>query len=746
MAVWSSHHRLLVGLGWLLVIVVAMGASIVMPTKTSWEQEGIGEAGDALRLYEERFGERQVPPQEVVVFSSATQVDDPAYRRTVEDLMTRLSELRTEEIRDVGGTRVSEYKRIVSGSFTHYDTGLPREASPLVAPSDSGDVSLALVSLQGDVLTAKENIDPVVRTVAQVSEESPGFTILSGGEASTFAEQDKIIEEDLGRALMLNLTVTLVILLLVFRAPVAALIPLTLAIAAVLTAFGVLSVISQSYTLSPIYTEMVLLMGLATGIDYTLFVVTRFRNERRAGRSDEEALRIAAGTSGKAVVFAGATVVLAVCGMFLVGEATFTSLGLAAVIVVMIAIIISVTLLPTLLGALAGYIDRFTLPFLVRGEERGGVWGHITDFVLARPAILAILATGLLLAAAAPIVTFNLGFNGAKALSDDVEAKRALLALEENFTLGLTSPALVVVDAGESRNVYAEDIQSGVRQLVERVQAETASAQRPDAPFGAPIQTDVNGAGDTEVIRIPLNADTGEERALDDVRRLRNELIPAAFEGSSARVSVTGATAANIDFRSHIDGRTPIVFAFVLGLAFFVLLLTFRSFVIAVKAIILNLLSVGAAYGILVLVFQEGWLLEGPLGFEATGIIESWLPLFLFAILFGLSMDYHMFILARIKEAWERGAGSDRAVSLGVRATAGTITSAAAIMIAVAMIFAFTRFLGIKQFGFGLALAIFIDATIIRSILLPATMKLLGDWNWYLPRWLEWLPHIRMAE
>jgi RND superfamily putative drug exporter len=248
------------------------------------------------------------------------------------------------------------------------------------------------------------------------------------------------------------------------------------------------------------------------------------------------------------------------------------------------------------------------------------------------------------------------------------------------------------------------------------------------------------------LIQIPVNADTGEKKAIDAVNHLRHDLIPAAFGDSRGRAPVTGATAANIDFKDNIIFRTPFVFAFVLGLAFIILLLTFRSIVIPIKAIILNALSVGAAYGLLVLVFQRGWLLEGVLNFKATGIIESWLPLFLFSILFGLSMDYHMFIMSRIKEAYEKGASVDEAISIGVKATAGTITSAAVIMVAVALIFAFTRDIALKQFGFGLATAILIDATIIRSILLPASMKLLGEWNWYLPSWLEWIPSIRMAD
>jgi RND superfamily putative drug exporter len=440
-------------------------------------------------------------------------------------------------------------------------------------------------------------------------------------------------------------------------------------------------------------------------------------------------------------------VLLAICGMFLVGDVVFSSLGLSAILVVAVAVAMSVSLLPALLAMLGDNVNWLRVPFLDRGGEGGGVWGFISDRVLAQPAVVAGVTLVALLALAAPVFTFNLGFNGAKGLPDDVEAKKAIIALEENFTLGLVTPAQVVVDAGQDENVFGPQVQPKVEELVDLVQAETVSAANPDAPYGAPIQTDINDGGDTELIQIPLNADIGEDKAIDAVDRIRNDFIPAAgFGDGPDRALVTGATAGNIDFRDNIIFRTPFVWAFVLGLAFTVLLVTFRSIVIAVKALILNSLSVAAAYGLLVLVFQEGWLLEGPLGFEATGIIESWLPLFLFSILFGLSMDYHMFIMSRIKEAYERGASSDEAIAIGVKATAGTITSAAAVMVAVAVIFVFTRNIGIKQFGFGLATAIFIDATVIRSILLPASMKLLGEWNWYLPSWLRWLPQIRMAE
>jgi uncharacterized membrane protein YdfJ with MMPL/SSD domain len=745
---WSARHRKAVALGWVLIVVVALAGCSALPADTDINEAAPGEAGEASKLFDERFGVEEGELREIVVFSHPSlTVDDAAYRETVQGLMEDLTALRVVG-RSASGTTVVSSTRIVSGTLTHYDVGVAREASPFVAQNATGgDVSFALVSMVGTFDEVEENIDPVLETVADAQAASDGFQILIGGDASISKEASQIVEEDFGFALFLNLPVTFVILILAFGALAAAFVPLSLAVAAVITASGILAVISQRYPLAEVYTEIVLLMGLATGIDYALFVITRFRRERRAGRSKDEALLVATSTSGQAVVFAGVTVLMAICGMFLVGDVIFSSLGLSAIVVVAVAVLMSVSLLPALLAMLGDNVNWLRVPFLDRGDEGGGVWGFISDRVLARPAAVAVVTLVALLALAAPVFTFNLGFNGAKGLSDDVEAKKAIIALEQNFTLGLTTPAQVVVDAGKDQNVFAPDVQSHVKELVELVQAETVSAENPDAPYGAPIQTDINDAGDTELIQIPLNADIGEDKAIDAVNRIRNDFIPAAgFGNSPDRALVTGATAANIDFRDNIIFRTPFVWAFVLGLAFTVLLVTFRSIVIAVKALILNSLSVAAAYGLLVLVFQEGWLLEGPLGFKATGIIESWLPLFLFSILFGLSMDYHMFIMSRIKEAYERGASSDEAIAIGVKATAGTITSAAAIMVAVAVIFVFTRNIGVKQFGFGLATAIFIDATVIRSILLPASMKLLGEWNWYLPSWLRWLPQIRMAE
>lgn len=749
-ALWCARNRKLVAGGWALAVVVALGACSTIEVNDNVEQKAPGESGKAVDLFNERFGEDEDALQEIVTFSHPTlNVDDQEYEDTVKGLMADLRATRAEKIETRGGTKVTVSTRIVSDTTTHYDIGAPREASPFVAQNATGgDVTFALVAIEGDLEEAMDNIDPLLEAVAEATETSGGFEILIGGDASVSRQMSDIIEEDFARASLLNLPITFAILLLAFGAVVAAAVPLALAFSAVALAMATLAVISQVYALDQAYPQIVLLMGLATGIDYSLFVISRYRNERKAGRSKDEALQVASGTSGKAIVFAGATTVFAVAGMFLVNDQIFASLGLAAMVVVIFAVLAAMTLLPAIIAMLGDNVDRLQIPFLSRAQQVGtDMWSGVVDRVLKRPVIPAVVTVVALLALTYPLLTINMGFNGVKSLPEEAAGTKALATLEENFTLGLTQPAVVVVDAGEKQNVFAAEIQASMLELARLVGEDTVSEANADALYGTIArEPEFNDAGDTAVLFVPLNGDIGEQRAIDAVNRLRDDLIPAAFGDDSAEVLVTGATASNIDFRENIYARTPLVLGFVLGLAFLILLLAFRSIVIAVTAILLNLLSVGAAYGVLVLVFQEGWLLEGVLNFEATGIIESWIPLFVFAILFGMSIDYEMFVMSRIKEHYEQGLSTDEAIAEGVKGTAGVITSAAAIMIAVSLIFAFTRLIGLQQFGFALAVAIAVDATIIRLFLLPTTMKLLGEWNWYLPSWLNWIPSISMSE
>ena len=757
LAMWSAKRRKRVALFWGLLVILSLVACNAIEADTDVEGGVPGDSGDAFALIEDRFNldalEIEGTAQEIVTFSHPTlSVDDPGgeYESVVQGLMDELLELRVVSAEPVGGTSVDESIRIVRETSTHYDIGLAREDSPFVAENETGgDDTFALVQIESLAVDDDiNNIDIVLDAVDEAVQESPDFEILIGGEASLEKQLTEIIDEDFGRATFINLPITFIILILAFGAVVAAVVPIVLAFAAIIVALGLLQVISQGSPLVEVYIQVVLLIGLATGIDYALFTITRYRSERSAGLSKEDALRVASGTSGKAIVFAGTTTVFAVAGMFLVNDVIFNSLGLASIVVVLCAIACAMTLLPAMIAMLGDNIDRLTIPFLGRSRSGGeGVWGWVIDRALKYPIVSAGVTIVLLIAVAAPTLTFNLGFNGPRNFPSDAEGTKALIALEESFTLGLVSPAVVVIDAGEKQNIFSAETRSATNALIGLVNEDLYSDANPDAHYGQIARApEYNDAGDTGLLFIPVNGDSGEQRAIDAVNNLRDNLVPAAFEDSSARAIVAGATAANIDFRENYENRAPIVFAFVLGLAFLILLMTFRSLVIAVTAIVLNLFSVFAAYGLLVLVFQEGWLLEGVLDFEATGIIESWLPLFLFSLLFGLSIDYEMFVMGRIKEEYERGATTQEAIAKGVKGTASVITNAAAIMVAVALIFAFTRDIGLKQFGFGLAVAILVDATIIRAFVLPTTMKLLGEWNWYLPFWLNWIPTLSMSE
>ena len=597
---------------------------------------------------------------------------------------------------------------------------------------------LAQVVIKGDSDDADEKIDAILDAVHTAASEADGFEIAMGGQTSIQKQSSDLLEKDFARIMMATLVLGLAILLIAFRAVVAALVPLILAIGSIFVATSIAAVVSQAYPLSESYSEMILLMGMAVGIDYSLFIVSRFRNERKSGRPKLEAIAIASDTTGRAVFYAGVTVMLSLVGLMMANNPIFISLALGAIIVVLIALVGSLTLVPAMLGILGDNINRLRLPIIRREKPEsngGGFWGAITDRVLARPGVLATVTVAALILAALPVTTLNLGFNaGSDAYPDAVEGKRALELLEEHFTAGLAQPAYVVVDAPDVR---PPDVKASVDRLIESVDS--------DESFFPPFDVVSNDAGDLLYVKVPLAGEIDDDESEKAVKHLRNDIVPAAFADSDAEVYVSGASAGSMDFKDHMYRTAPYVFGFVLVLAFLLLLVMFRSIVIPVKAIVLNLLSVGAAYGVLVAVFQWGWGIS-LLGAEATGVIEAWLPLFLFGILFGLSMDCHMLILSRIKEAYDQGLSNDESVSMGIKITAGQITSAAAIMVGVFGSFALASDIGMKQFGVGLGVAVLIDATVIRSVLLPASMKLLGDWNWYLPTWLEWLPKMGEPE
>jgi RND superfamily putative drug exporter len=526
---------------------------------------------------------------------------------------------------------------------------------------------------------------------------------------------------------MLSLPITLLILVIAFGALVAAGLPVLLGLTAVGATLGLVAVASHLLPMDPTIDSVVLLIGLAVGVDYSLFYLRREREERAAGAGDAAALAAAAATSGRAVLVSGMTVVAAMAGMFLAGSRVFTSFAVGTIMVVAVAVVGSLTVLPALLSLLGGRVERGRIPLLGRlrrggaGESR--LWGVVLAAVMRRPKLATAVSSLALVALALPVLNMHTALPGLASLPRDLPIMRTYDRIQAAFPGGPT-PAVVGIEAADVR---ATPVQAEVNRLIGR-SARTRGLLRP-------VSVEISSDGRAETVSIPLAGNGSDARSDAALARLR-KLVPATVGTvSGVHAGVTGQTASTSDFNATMDGHLPIVFAFVLGMAFLLLLFTFRSIVIPFQAIVLNLLSVGAAYGLLVLVFQDGYG-QQLLGFQGTHPITSWLPVFLFVILFGLSMDYHVFILTRVREAFDRGLPAREAALQGVRSTAGVVTSAAVVMVAAFSIFATLSVIEFKQTGVGLAAAILIDATVIRGVLLPATLTLLGERAWYLPRWL----------
>ena len=560
-------------------------------------------------------------------------------------------------------------------------------------------------------------------SIAAVQAAHPGIS------ASLGSSDNGSASGDLARAEALSLPVTLLVLLIAFGALVAALVPVALAATAVIAAFGLLGPISHLFPLDDSVKTVVLLIGMAVGVDYALFYVVRSREERRGGLSTRAALERTSQTSGRSVLIAGTTVAIAMAGLFAIGSDVFDAIASATIVVVACAVAGSVTVLPALLQLLGPRIDRGRVRLQPRlsSDGRSRFWGGLVARVLRRPVVAAVLAGGLLVALAIPALSMRVDEPSDYALSG--HGQSALVAQVTSTFPSTSAPAIVVASWPSSQRQAAEREAARLERL-----AASAGIAHP------PFQVTATPARDAGALALPLTGlgDNGASR--DAIRLLRDRLVPATLgQVAGVRTAVTGDAAQDIDFTAQMRHGLPFVVAFVLVLAFALLLVTFRSIVIPLTAIALNLLSVAAAYGVLVLVFQHRWA-RGLLGFHSSAAIVSWLPLFLFVVLFGLSMDYHVFILSRVREGVDAGLDNDDALRHGITATAGVVTSAALVMVAVFSLFATGRALDLKQAGVGLAAAVLLDATVIRGVLLPATMKLLGARNWYLPRALDWLP------
>jgi len=709
---WSARHRKTAVFGWLLLVVGAVMVGSMLGTKNLNSYDP-GQAGQAERVLS-RPGVVQRPTESVLIqarFSGRTARNDPEMTQAVREVVTALQ-------------------------------GLPRAAIDIRSPlstsggasgltSASGRSELVTFTVAGNPDNADKTVVAAQRAVAAVQARHPSLLVGEAGDASVSQVANDTVSKDFRHAEVTSVPISLVLLLLVFGALIAAGIPLLLAGTAVISAISLLAIPSRWLPVGNTTSSVVLLIGMAVGIDYSLFYLRREREERAAGRSKDAALRIAAATSGRAIVVSGLTVMISLAGLFLTGIDVFSGLAVGAITVVGVAVVGSLTVLPALLSWLGTWVDRGRIPFLGRrrtAARRSWLWESLVRRVVARPVLWGGAAAIALFALALPASGMRLADPGVHDLPTNVPVIHTLLAIDKAFP-GSPAPAEVVV-TGQNLDGLP------VRQAISALQARASNG----GPIRAPVTGTLLDHGQVLVVSVPLAGDGTDTRSGRALTTLRDQALPATLgRVSGVSYAVTGRTAGNHDFTAQLHSRAPVVFIFVLGLAFLLLLMAFRSVTIPLLSIGLNLLSVGAAYGLLTLIFQDGHL-QGLLGFSAYGGIVGWMPLFLFVLLFGLSMDYHVFILSRIRELRSRGATTHDAIIGGIGISAGVVTSAAVIMVAVFSIFATLSLIEFKMFGVGMASAVLIDATLVRGVLMPAAMALLGERTWYLPGWLTWLP------
>jgi RND superfamily putative drug exporter len=700
--------------GWILLVIAAVLIGGAAGRQYLADQDlGDGDSGQADQVLASAGFDR-LADEEVLVQAQGAgpTVADPAFRAAVQRVVARLERF---------------------GTVTDVRSPLTRGGRGQISPD--GRSALVSFDVRGDRDEAKTRVVPVLEAVAAIDRTEPRLRIEQFGEASAARALSLALHADFRKAEALSLPITLAILVLAFGALVAAGLPLMLGLSAVAITLGLLAPLSHVWPVDEAVSSVVLLIGLAVGVDYSMFYIRRDRDERAAGRSPQAALDVAARTSGRAVLISGCTVMVAMAGMYITDNATFQSFATGTIMVVAVAVVGSLTVLPAVLSRLGDDVDRGRVPFLRRHRREGadrGFWATVVGSVLRHPVASMLLATALLLVLALPTLRLHTANSGVQGLPRELPILRTYDRIQRAFP-GQPLAATVVVQL-PGGDVRSPRVATAIRALRDRAVL-TGLMHDPVTTVAGPDRT-------VAAINVPLAGQGTDDTSNRALALLRSKVVPATVGRlPGARVHTTGLTAGSYDFNQLMEARAPWVFAFVLALAFVLLLVTFRSIVIPIKAIILNLLSVGAAYGVVVWIFQDGHL-ESVLGFTSIGGITSWLPLFLFVVLFGLSMDYHVFILSRVREGYDHGMPTEEAVSHGIRATAGVVTSAAAVMIGVFSIFATLSALDFKEMGVGLALAVLIDATLVRAVLLPASMKVLGDWNWYLPSWLAWLPRL----
>jgi uncharacterized membrane protein YdfJ with MMPL/SSD domain len=710
----AAARRPLVAVGvWIAVLVVGvvtigtlLSGLTSEPRLTNDPESYRGEA-----LVAEHFPGADEVQDIVVVRSEEHTVGDPQFR----EFVLRLA----GELRADGD---------VASISTFYETG-----DRGLASRDGHATILPLVVAE-DTPPPEEQVERVIAAVDEVDGES-GFDTAITGEWTIDRDFNKLSQKDLkeGEAFFGG-PAALVVLLIVFGTLVAAGIPLVLGIVAIVLSLALAALVAQVFEVSLFVTNIITAVGLALGVDYSLFVVSRYREERRRGREKLDAIAAAGATASRAVLFSGTAFVIAMIGLLLVPEVIMRSLAFGAIAAGVVSVLAALTLLPAVLSLLGDRLDALRVPLAWRavasGEREGAFWGRVARAVMRRPVVSVVAATAVLVAAAIPVLELETGFPAVSVFPASTASREGLEALDRDFRGGQADPVQVVVRG----DVRSGDTQAGIARLRARMAADPA--------FG-PSDVRSSPDGEIAVVSAPTSGSATDPEPVRAVKDLRREHVPAAFAGVDVDLYVTGETARNVDYFETMRNWLPIAIAIVLALTLVLLTVAFRSVVVAGKAILFNLLSVGAAYGLLVLVFMKGYG-AGLLGFEHVDAVVAWVPLFLFSILFGLSMDYHVFLLSRIRERFTQTGNNADSVEHGLITTARLITGAALIIIVVFVGFSTGDLVMFQQMGFGIAVALLIDATLIRSVLVPAAMVLLGDRNWYLPRWLQWLPEVRV--
>ena len=748
-AMWSARHRWPVVALWFIATIGLMVVSLRIgginaANANSNPNERKLESSEAYDVF--NAGGTNDPYEQfiVVIAGPPGATADPSFKTAVSDLVGRLHGAGAS----VDGVMTPTFDQLA-------DPFAAPPAAGLVSPDGSAVRIVARVP--GDSDRVKALLTPVPAIIDGARAANPALIIHA--VSGTFINDDitKLINDGLDASLRLTIPLTFIILLFAFGAIVASVVPLVLAITSLLAAFGMLGIYSQlTGPVSPNATQLIVLIGLAVAVDYSLFMITRFRVERRAGRERTKAIEVSSSTAGRAVFFSGLAVMISLAGLITLGVSLFTSMAVGTISVVLVSVIGSLTFLPATLSILGDRVNvgrpatwlprlaaavplgpirrwgRSALSWLERRairQEGSGFWGRLVNWVMARPVPMTILSAGFLLFLAFPVTQLRTGVTDITAFPDSIDGVAGIKLLNERWPQGTELQLQVVVTGADRPDTQA---------AIERLKTEGLKI----AGLSEPVDVTPSHDGKTALVAFTMGGTRNDDANQAIVRQARSSLMPAVFGAlPDVRTYVTGDAAFALDITQVYADGAPTIFVFVLGLSFLLMLVAFHSVVIPIKAILLNLLSTAAAYGVLVRVFQNGFF-AGPLGITPSGVIESWVPLFIFTILFGLSMDYHLFILTRIKEARDRGLESRAAVAKGISVTAGVITSAASIMVVVFAVFVGLKFVFIQQLGLGLAVAVFLDATVIRSILLPATMTLLGDWNWWMPRFLDWIPRV----